>query len=642
VSDPGKAVFLSYASQDAEAARRIADALRAAGVEVWFDQEELRGGDAWDAKIRRQIHECAFFVPVISQHTQARAEGYFRREWKLGVERTHDMAEDVAFIVPVVIDNTPDATARVPEKFREVQWTRLPGGEVSNAFVDRVKALLQPEEASGARQEARGRAQKSESSNAQAQGRKALPPWRWVVPVALGVTVILAFVLWHPWQRDGVSPPASRALETASTAPVSEARALVLRVRALLEQFSSDDSSRETLALAEELSKRAVQLDPTDAEAWAVYSLVSGSFIGMSYDRSAARHEAVRGQAERAVKLAPESTEALFALASSYRLQSATLPEAERRLRDLVERVPDDKRFLRMLGLVLTREGKHEEALGFFDRATALPGGDAKAWYGRAQTLQAMGRVAEAEAAVDRSLGLQSSGSAYLLKVSILRTRGDMEQARALLAKVPSPILLEPRGACVAAYVWYLSREPEKMLAVLGNVTGDYFSNSFYEGPRGWFVGLAHELAGRPEAAQAEWRLAVQVVDQRLASQPNAATLLYWKADLLARLGEKDEARRYLHLYQQLQGHADSQMDGSLISTFIQLGEHDAVLDYLEAWMKRDPDPQVRDTLRNNPGLDPLRGNPRFEALLVPPRTNREQEPAAGNPAPTDSSMPKR
>lgn len=34
MSDASKAVFLSYASQDAEAARRICEALRAAGVEV--------------------------------------------------------------------------------------------------------------------------------------------------------------------------------------------------------------------------------------------------------------------------------------------------------------------------------------------------------------------------------------------------------------------------------------------------------------------------------------------------------------------------------------------------------------------------------------------------------------------------------
>ena len=40
MSDATKAVFLSYASQDAEAAQRICEALRAAGVEVWFDQSE--------------------------------------------------------------------------------------------------------------------------------------------------------------------------------------------------------------------------------------------------------------------------------------------------------------------------------------------------------------------------------------------------------------------------------------------------------------------------------------------------------------------------------------------------------------------------------------------------------------------------
>jgi hypothetical protein len=53
VTDSRRAVFVSYASQDAEAAQQLCNALRAAGVEVWFDQSELRGGDAWDALIRR-------------------------------------------------------------------------------------------------------------------------------------------------------------------------------------------------------------------------------------------------------------------------------------------------------------------------------------------------------------------------------------------------------------------------------------------------------------------------------------------------------------------------------------------------------------------------------------------------------------
>src|ERR1022692_1132895 len=128
LSTPKGAVFLSYASQDAEAARRICEALRAARVEVWFDQSEIRGGDAWDQSIRRQIKECALFIPVISAHTQERSEGYFRLEWHLAEQRTYLMAHDQPFLVPVVVDGTADAVARVPERFRERQWTRLPGG----------------------------------------------------------------------------------------------------------------------------------------------------------------------------------------------------------------------------------------------------------------------------------------------------------------------------------------------------------------------------------------------------------------------------------------------------------------------------------------------------------------------------------
>ena len=142
MSDAGRAVFLSYASQDAAAARRISDALRAAGIEVWFDQSELRGGDAWDQRIRQQIRECALFVPIISANTQSRLEGYFRREWRLGVDRTLDMADGKPFLVPVAIDDTPDRNAHVPDAFRAVQWTRLPAGETSPAFVDRMKRLL--------------------------------------------------------------------------------------------------------------------------------------------------------------------------------------------------------------------------------------------------------------------------------------------------------------------------------------------------------------------------------------------------------------------------------------------------------------------------------------------------------------------
>jgi TolB-like protein/Tfp pilus assembly protein PilF len=145
LSGNSHAVFLSYASQDAEPAQRICETLRAAGIEVFLDQSELRGGDAWDQKIRREIHDCALFIPVISANTASRHEGYFRLEWDLADQRTHMIARSRVFVVPVCLDATTEVAADVPESFQRVHWTRLPGGETPPAFVERIKRLLSPE-----------------------------------------------------------------------------------------------------------------------------------------------------------------------------------------------------------------------------------------------------------------------------------------------------------------------------------------------------------------------------------------------------------------------------------------------------------------------------------------------------------------
>jgi hypothetical protein len=141
-----RAIFLSYAREDADAARRIADALQAFGLEVWVDQSELQGGEAWDASIRQRIKSCALFIAVVSANTQRRREGYFRREWNFAVERTLDMAHGTPFVLPVVVDGTPEAQASVPESFLRVQWTRLPRGIPSTHFIEQVKRLVEPSE----------------------------------------------------------------------------------------------------------------------------------------------------------------------------------------------------------------------------------------------------------------------------------------------------------------------------------------------------------------------------------------------------------------------------------------------------------------------------------------------------------------
>jgi TolB-like protein/Flp pilus assembly protein TadD len=215
MTETSHAVFLSYASQDAQAAQRICEALRAAGIEVWFDQSELRGGDAWDQSIRKQIKTCALFLPVISHTTHDRREGYFRLEWKLAVDRCHLMDADMAFLLPVVIDDTRDADERVPERFREVQWTRLPGGETPPVFVERVQRLLSGEQA---QKPTRSASAAVHMSAALATRKPVLPFWRSktallatiaVVVVALGYLVANRLVL----SKHGAEIPPTTAFQ---------------------------------------------------------------------------------------------------------------------------------------------------------------------------------------------------------------------------------------------------------------------------------------------------------------------------------------------------------------------------------------------------------------------------------------------
>ena len=209
-----RAVFLSYAREDAEPVRRIADALRAFGVEVWFDQNELRGGDAWDSKIRAQIRACTLCVPVISAATQARGEGYFRREWKIAVERTHDMAAGVPFLLPVVIDETPESAALVPDEFMRVQWTRLPKGVPTPQFVEQVKKLLEGKPTGSAQSRPAGR-----SEVAPPTAKSPIPGWLWGTAAAVIVAVVAGVLLLR--KTEPSAPPASAAAAVPEAKPAT-------------------------------------------------------------------------------------------------------------------------------------------------------------------------------------------------------------------------------------------------------------------------------------------------------------------------------------------------------------------------------------------------------------------------------------
>jgi|CZKI01.1.fsa_nt_gi TolB-like protein/Tfp pilus assembly protein PilF len=236
-STANRAVFLSYAREDTAAANRIAEALRSHGVEVWFDQSELRGGDAWDQKIRRQIDACTLFMPIISRTTEGRGKGYFRLEWKLAVEQTHLLMEGVPFLVPVVVDDTTDSAA-VPAEFRRVQWTRMPGALPSPQFVEHVKQLLEGPRAASAGAGRAEAVQPASAAPAPKAGRWVGTSWL-IGGLVAGLIVAVAAVGWflrspaHPNVAAEAKPAAPAA------APVNDKSIAVLPFENMSEEKDS-------------------------------------------------------------------------------------------------------------------------------------------------------------------------------------------------------------------------------------------------------------------------------------------------------------------------------------------------------------------------------------------------------------------
>ena len=98
-------IFLSYAHEDYDIAKRIFYRLTKEGFRVWFDNDKLKGGNNYDEEIREAIGECRIFIPILSAQTQEdllnnNARYYKDTEWKLA--QTHINADETRIsVIPI-------------------------------------------------------------------------------------------------------------------------------------------------------------------------------------------------------------------------------------------------------------------------------------------------------------------------------------------------------------------------------------------------------------------------------------------------------------------------------------------------------------------------------------------------------------
>ena len=71
-------IFLSYASEDHEIAKKFYEALQEQHIAVFFDKKNLGGGEKWDKVLQDNIRESWLFVPFdLQEHTHPRKKGTF-------------------------------------------------------------------------------------------------------------------------------------------------------------------------------------------------------------------------------------------------------------------------------------------------------------------------------------------------------------------------------------------------------------------------------------------------------------------------------------------------------------------------------------------------------------------------------------
>ena len=626
MDNSAKAVFLSYASQDAEAAKRICEALRNGGVEVWFDADGgLEHGDEWDAKIRRQIKECVLFIPVISASTQARHEGYFRIEWDLAAERARGIASGVPFILPVVIDDTREPDALVPDRFRMVQWTRLRSGEVPPDVQQRFLKLwshragvLKHAAAQESAPTAHPAPPAAESIDKPGAKNHAL--------IAAAVAVIVAGVGW--WLLGGRSRSSAAPSTTVAAAalvksmppnaPRSEARQLADRAFAL--SVDKYDSTLDDYTLAESLMQRALTLDASDGEILARSAALQLMFRNRGFDYGPERIAKGREQAERAVRLVSASAEAVYALSLAQR-HTGNRAAASESLERVVTLDPNHARALLNLGSNRISQGKPEEGLAFYARARQQPEWAPLADYYEFLRHFSRGKFAEADRLVRSSFRAgPSANNAAGIALVHLSWDGDLDTAVRELAAIPNKLLNVPRIVCVTALVHLSRRKPEDALKVLDRLPDEFIQDAWSTGPKASLVGRAHALAGRDNAARLAWESGLAVAEARLKNAPGDAAYHQSRGMLLAWLGRTEEAMQEARTVQELNRDAMPSWISSEAAIYAALGRADLALPLIEKMLNERRNgnrnwPITGTLLRQDPLWDMIRGEPKFAAL---------------------------
>jgi TolB-like protein len=388
----------------------------------------------------------------------------------------------------------------------------------------------------------------------------------------------------------------------------------------------SQPGDHEKLKQGEPLYERALALDPNFALAAAGLSQLE-SFIYHGIDPTPARRSKARELAERALRLQPELPEGHLALGFSYYYGDNDFEAAEKEFVIAQKGLPNESEVYLALGAIQRRQGRWSESTANLQKAADLNPNASWPLQNLAFNYQMLRDFDAANKTVDRALQLEPQNVTLIgMKAKFaLAERGDLtpaQRALELLEKMPPGELRNEVLISGKVEFLLLQKKFDEAVRTAESIPDDQLGgNTALMCGKYVLLGVALHFAKNPAKARAALMRAREIADVRLRENPNDPEAHIQLGYALAYLDDKAGAAAEAERAMQALPESRDAFNGPNITEFAAriytaIGEKDRAISLVTGLLQR-PAALTVAALKLGPEWDPLRGDPRFEALLT-------------------------
>jgi TolB-like protein/DNA-binding winged helix-turn-helix (wHTH) protein/Tfp pilus assembly protein PilF len=405
--------------------------------------------------------------------------------------------------------------------------------------------------------------------------------------------------------------------------PTQSVQAYERYLRALeVDRRSKAERSDVEAAIAQ--VEQAIALDPQFALAYALLSGLHDSLYWSGQDATDARRDRVRDAAQAALRLAPDLPEAHIAMGRYLYHGTRDYVAAIAALERAHTLAPGNAQVPFWLGAIYRRQGRWEEAVQSFERAVERDPRNEQVLTEHAFTLTSLRRYADADLVYARLEAFAARPETIRLKRGTLQWiwRGDLDALEQVLATYPD----SAQAGCHIAFArWelHVARRAFDTAAaeVMACDDGPALASDAGAVPKTFFAAAARMWNGDEAQAQALFAQARATLDARLRERSGESGARVALALSLLALGERDAAfaqvRRALDDMPLSADAVSGAAVASLAAGFYALaGDTERAFELLERSLAVPAGEHAAAT-RMSPIFDPLRDDPRFEALLA-------------------------